>query len=137
MFARDNKPNICLLYQLDKSLYKAILDLNITEYHRKDGTKKSKMNFRCEIGCLVYNINKIHVVDILDNDCHIFDEGSKSIAFIDKGLYNDLDNVNLKISQDFSKVMLSYKTENYMIRIDRLNHGGLFIQDKVKYLDKK
>ena len=60
---------------------------------KKDGIKKSKLPFRCEIACLVIKMNKIQILDIHDNDCHVNDTTSKSIAFTDCSLRKDLDNV--------------------------------------------
>lgn len=105
---------------------------------KKDGVKKSRHPFRCEIACLVRNKNKIHVFDIMKQECTLNILGSKSLIFFDEGLKNNLDSVRIKISENFSKVMLSYKNEHYLIKRDEKVRSGLvYKQEIIKYLMKK
>ena len=64
-------------------------------------------------------------------------KGSKSIAFKDPTLRDRIQDVVVKISEDFSKVLLAYKSENIMIQRDKAAYGGYYEQRNLSYLTSK
>ena len=79
------------------------MDLNVAERVKKEGTIK------CEVACLVNDQKKIHVFSIFKDEYDFNEKGSKSITFMDSSLRQNINVAIVKISEDFSKVLLSYK----------------------------